>query len=165
MKNLAYISLGSNIGNIFKNLAVARKYISNIPETKIIAKSSIYLTEPQGLKNQPWFANQILKVEVTDLEAITFLKKLLKIEILMGRQRGIRWGPRIIDLDLLLFGNEIINTEDLVLPHPRMTYRAFVLIPILEISPYLKLPTGERLSSFLKKLKYSINGNKIWQED
>jgi len=165
IKKLAYISLGSNLGDTHNNLYVAQEHIRKIKGVQIKAKSSIYLTEPQGLKDQPWFANQVLKVEVQGQTPITFLRELLKIEILMGRTREIRWGPRIIDLDLLLFGNEIINTKELTLPHPRMIQRAFVLVPLFEIEPMLRLPSGEKIKTFLDKLNFIQKNNKLWQKE
>ncbi len=161
---IAYISLGSNLGDTNKNLSNACDHIENLHNTKILKKSSIYLTEPQGLKDQPWFANQVLKVKVQDMEPITFLHKLLKIEIFMGRKRNTRWGPRIIDLDLILFENKIINTKELTLPHPRMIKRAFVLVPLLEISPEVKLPSGEEVKKYLQKINFVQKDNKLWQK-
>ncbi|GAB6887961.1 2-amino-4-hydroxy-6-hydroxymethyldihydropteridine diphosphokinase [Desulfothermus okinawensis JCM 13304] len=160
---LAYISLGSNMGDPTKNLHIARDHLDNSPNIKITKISSIYLTEPQGLKNQPWFANQVIEVQVNGFTPITLLHKLLKVEDLMGRKRTVRWGPRIIDLDLILFENHIIDSEKLTLPHPRMFKRAFVLIPLLEIEPEITTPNGDKIKPFLDQLNYRLKGNKIWQ--
>ncbi len=161
---IAFISLGSNMGDAVKNLSIASNYISRIPHTNIVHLSSIYYTEPQGVKEQPWFANQVIEVTVQGLFPITFLNELLKIEILMGRKRDVRWGPRLIDLDLLLFGEEIISSSKLTLPHPRMLERAFVMVPLLEIAPDLVLPTGEVIKEEILKIEYRQEGYKIWQK-
>ncbi len=165
MNKTAFISLGSNLGDTFLNLSHALTYIKKIPNVLSIQSSSVYLTEPLGLKEQPWFANQVAKVTLTDVTPISFLRELLKIEKFLGRKREIRWGPRTIDLDLLLFDKEIIESEELTLPHPRLTHRAFVLIPLLEIEPEAVLPNGEKLHCCLKKIDFYIKGNKIWQKE
>lgn len=159
----AYISLGSNMGDPRENLYNAINYLKKDPNLSILKTSSVYFTEPQGLKEQPWFANQAIKLNVNRFTPITLLQKLLKIENMMGRKRDIRWGPRIIDLDLILFDNFIIHTSELILPHPRMFQRAFVLIPLLEIEPQLTTPGGKKIKLYLEQLKYKIRGNKIWQ--
>ncbi len=161
---IAHVSLGSNLGNRAHNLAVACEYIEHIPNTTILSSSRIYYTEPQGVKQQPWFANQVVKVAVQGISPITFLNELLKIEILMGRERKMRWGPRIIDLDLLVFGDEIMDSSHLTLPHPRILERAFVMVPLLEVSPSLVLPTGESIREEIKKLTYCQMGDRIWQK-
>lgn len=165
MLNTAYISLGSNIGDTHLNLAKAIAYIKDLHFVKGIKTSSIFLTEPMGLKDQPWFANQVAKITLMGITPISFLKELLKIEQLLGRKREIRWGPRTIDLDLLLFDKQIINTEELTLPHPRLIQRAFVLIPLLEIEPDISLPNGKRLSLYLEEIDFTVKGNKIWQNE
>jgi len=160
---IAYISLGSNMGKPRENLHIAIEHIKKDSKIEVIKTSSIYKTEPQGLKNQPWFANQVIKVNVIGFTPITLLQKLLKIENMMGRKRGIRWGPRIIDLDLLLFDKHVTHTSELTLPHPRMLQRAFVLIPLLEIEPQLTTPTGQKIRPYLEQLNYKLKGHKIWQ--
>lgn len=165
MGKIAYISLGSNIGDTNKNLFLAIEYLKKIQGISVVKTSSTYLTEPVGLKDQPWFANKVAKLSVSGVSSITLLRELLKIEDLLGRKRNIRWGPRTIDLDLLLFDREVLKSNELTLPHPRLTKRAFVLVPLLEIEPEVTLPNGEKLIFYLNKINYSISGNKIWQQD
>ncbi len=164
ISSIAFISLGSNMGDPVQNLSIAREHVSRIPHSQLLRSSSIYYTEPQGVKEQPWFANQVIKVAVQGFSPITFLQELLKIEILMGRKREIRWGPRVIDLDLLIFDREVSSSPYLTLPHPRMLERAFVMVPLLEIAPNLVLPTGEVLEREMEKIEYRQKGCKIWQK-
>lgn len=162
----AYIGLGSNLGNTTDNLFQARTYLKNLSGIRpnSITASNVYFTEPQGLKDQPWFANQVLSIGCEKgLTAFELLENLLLIENLMGRKREKPWGPRIIDLDILLFKAEVINTRELTVPHPEMCKRAFVLIPLLELNPDLSLPDKTLLRDHLKELVFEIQGDKIWQ--
>ena len=132
-----YLGLGSNLGNRKNNLEDA---VGLIAEFAVIKKcSSIYETEPWGLKDQPKFLNQVLLVEST-LEPNEILSHLKRIEQQMGRKKSVRYGPRLIDLDILFFDELIMNSADLTIPHPRLTERAFVLVPLAEISPQLNHP-------------------------
>lgn len=161
------MSLGSNLGdaedNINQALARMEAYGEDIT---LRAMSSTYLTEPQGpVKDQPWFLNQVAWYEV-DSEIWSpegFLSALMAIEDQMHRERGVPGGPRIIDLDLLLFGDLEQTTGFLDLPHPRMLERAFVLVPLLEIAPDLRLPDGGPAAEALQRLEYRIEGNRISQ--
>lgn len=128
----AYIALGSNLNNPKKQLKIAVRHISAIPQTILLSQSSIYQTKPIGPQNQPDFMNQVIAIE-TPLLAHALLYALQAIENTMGRVRTTHWGPRIIDCDILLFGDEIINTDDLIIPHPEMHKRDFVLKPLSEI--------------------------------
>ncbi|MDP1573358.1 MAG: 2-amino-4-hydroxy-6-hydroxymethyldihydropteridine diphosphokinase [Coxiellaceae bacterium] len=132
MMTTAYIALGSNLNNPREQLCLAISYIGVIPKTVIIAQSSLHETKPVGPQDQPDFMNQVIAVE-TELTPHELLYALQAIENKMGRIRTLRWGPRIIDCDILLFGNESINTDDLIIPHPEMQYRDFVLKPLSEI--------------------------------
>lgn len=147
----AYISLGSNLGDKMCNLQRAICELSQIQEIKVTAISSVYRTAPMGFTEQDWFLNAVAKLDV-GVEASPLLKKLLAVENKMGRVRTLHWGPRIIDLDLLLYQDEVIREMDLEVPHPRLTERAFVLVPLLEINPDLKLPSGAFLKDFLAKI-------------
>lgn len=139
-----YIGLGTNLGDREENLAQARDLIAAIPDSRILGMSSIYQTEPWGKTDQPDFLNQVLVFE-TDLLPTDLLHALQDVEISMGRVRNEKWGPRIIDLDILLYGDQIINESYLTIPHPFLTERSFVIIPLLEIDPALKLPDGRLL--------------------
>ncbi|OGT48194.1 MAG: 2-amino-4-hydroxy-6-hydroxymethyldihydropteridine diphosphokinase [Gammaproteobacteria bacterium RIFCSPHIGHO2_12_FULL_38_11] len=129
---ISYIALGSNLNNPKKQLKLALHLISEISNTRITTKSSVHETKPLGPQNQPNFMNQVIAVE-TQLSAHELLYALQAIENLMGRVRTVHWGPRIIDCDILSFGDEIINTDDLIVPHPEMYNRDFVLVPLAEI--------------------------------
>jgi 2-amino-4-hydroxy-6-hydroxymethyldihydropteridine diphosphokinase len=145
----AFICIGTNIGDRQKNIGQALTEIEKA-NIKIIKKSSIAETEPYGLTAQPLFLNCVVEVE-TKLNAIELLRKLLEIELLLGRERKIHWGPRIIDLDILFFDNSIIETDELKVPHPDMQNRVFVLEPLAQIAPDYNHPV------FNKKVKEILN--------
>lgn len=136
---LAVIGLGSNLGNKLKNIAAAAANLKKLPKTVINRMSSCYKTAPWGKTDQDWFVNQVIAVE-TNLEPMQLLKALQNIEIKMGRQRTETWGPRIIDLDILWYGGDIVRLPGLTIPHPHMRERLFVLIPLMEIEPDLIFP-------------------------
>lgn len=133
-----YIALGSNLGNRVENLLLAREYIAS-PHVRLTRASSIYETAPRDIVDQPWFLNQVVAAETT-LFPRQLLARLLRIEHEMGRQRTIAKGPRVIDLDILLFGDAVIHTAGLEIPHPRMAERRFVLEPLAELAPALRPP-------------------------
>ncbi len=138
--SVAFVGVGTNMGDRLQNINDAVKAIELLPNTKVEKISKIYETLPWGVENQPNFLNGVLKVE-TEFSASAFLGCLLGIEASMGRVRTIKNGPRIIDLDLLIFGNEVINTAELTLPHPFIEQREFVLKPLLDVlnsEKYLK---------------------------
>lgn len=134
MANIAYIGIGSNLGSPLENCRKAMTRLEEHPEIKVIARSSFYETEPVGRTDQDWFLNTAVEI-ATDLEPDSLLKSLLGIEKAMGRIRKEKWGPRIIDLDLLLYENQVIKTLSLEVPHPEMTKRRFVLAPLSELVP------------------------------
>jgi len=131
--NNVYLLIGGNMGERMANLAAARNRI-NIDCGRITAISSIYETEAWGYKEQPAFLNQALAIE-TSLEAEKLMEEILKIEMALGRKREIPLGPRIIDIDIIYFNDEIINSSNLTIPHPSMADRKFVLMPLTEIAP------------------------------
>ncbi len=136
----AWVGLGSNLGDPPDNLRNAALAIGKLPATRILARSSIYRSEPWGDRDQDDFCNAVLELQ-TSLEPGELLAKMRGIEAAMGRRREVRrWGPRIIDLDLLVYDRLELRTEHLVLPHPRMCERAFVLVPLMEIAPQLEIP-------------------------
>lgn len=160
MSNWAALSLGSNLGNREKNLQQALKMLGNDKTTKIRKVSSVYETEPVGYKNQDWFLNLAVIID-TDLEPYDLLEHIKKIELRLKRIKTIKWGPRTIDIDILLYKNIILNENDLVIPHPEMTKRAFVLVPLLEIEPEIKDPWGMPLKKALEILKDKETVQKI----
>ncbi|KAA0941077.1 2-amino-4-hydroxy-6-hydroxymethyldihydropteridine diphosphokinase [Sporosarcina sp. ANT_H38] len=131
--------MGSNIGDRLNHLKEAVRALHSHEGTTVAAVSSIYETEPVGFTDQADFLNMVVCVE-TSLEAQELLGFCQKIEQELGRIRDIRWGPRTVDLDILLYNNDNIETENLIVPHPRMRERAFVLIPLLEIAPLMASP-------------------------
>lgn len=148
----AYIGLGSNLGERESMIRQALEALSILPDTDLVRASSLYDTEPVGDVEQPNFLNAVAQVE-TDLPARQLLWNLQLIEKRLGRERTRRWGPRVIDLDLLLYGDEIVEEDGLRVPHPELTRRAFVLVPLVELEPLLVHPgTGETMLSHLSKL-------------
>ncbi|KRE45286.1 2-amino-4-hydroxy-6-hydroxymethyldihydropteridine diphosphokinase [Paenibacillus sp. Soil522] len=128
----AYIALGSNMGNREQLLLAAINLIDEHPEIEVSKVSGMYETDPVGYTEQPPFLNMALAVR-TGLPPLLLLRQLLSFEQQLGRVRQIRWGPRTIDLDLLLYDNVRIDQEELILPHPRMMERAFVLVPLHDV--------------------------------
>jgi len=145
-----FLALGTNLGDRGANLAQALGEISSI--ASIQKESSIYETPPWGVTDQPAFLNQVVGVE-TSLSPVELLMAVKDIEIKMGRVPSVRFGPRLIDIDILLYDDTVLNIPTLTLPHPRMLERAFVLVPLLEIAPDLISPLSrEPLSGVLERL-------------
>ncbi len=161
---IAYISLGSNYHNAEEMLARAALSLGALAGCMIAESSPIYHTEPQGLKDQPWFANQVLKLQLAGWPARDFLECILNIERRLGRVRGQgpRFGPRAIDMDLLLHGQAMINDSLCILPHPRMLERAFVLKPLLDIDPDIRIGAVAARDA-LGKLRWHQAGDRIYQ--
>ncbi len=148
-----FLSLGSNLGNREENLTRAIAALER-DQLRVIARSSLYQTEPQDFAQQPWFINMVVACE-TRYFPLQLLATLQRIERELGRMRtsGVRRGPRTIDIDILLFGTTVMNTHRLTIPHPRMLERRFVLEPLLEIAPELRHPeTSEPVSKYLSKV-------------
>ena len=141
MKKSVYLSLGSNLGDRQANLRTAIGKLMNLGD--VMTVSSIYVTEPIGLREQPWFLNCVVLMQTERLPRL-FLKYILGIEQEMGRKRLQPKGPRIIDIDILLFGNATIETPELTVPHPAMHERRFVLAPLAEIAPEVRHPVMKR---------------------
>lgn len=155
MVSTAYIGIGSNLGNPTVNCKDAITALDALPETAVTQRSSFYKSEPIGIKEQSWFINTVVEIE-TNFSPEELLVILLKIEYKMGRVRLKRWGPRIIDLDLLFYENLILKKPALEIPHPQITNRSFVLIPMAEIRsdyihPILKLTIAELVDAIPQK--------------
>jgi 2-amino-4-hydroxy-6-hydroxymethyldihydropteridine diphosphokinase len=147
--SMAYIGLGSNLCEPLRQIQQAIEEIQNIPQTQLQAQSSIYLSQAIGVANQADYLNAAIAVN-TRLIAEDLLEYLQHIENQHQRNReGPKWGPRTLDLDLLLFDGRVSNLATLTLPHPEMLQRNFVLVPLLEIAPQLRLPSGELIQDYL----------------
>ncbi|WP_096272375.1 2-amino-4-hydroxy-6-hydroxymethyldihydropteridine diphosphokinase [Paucisalibacillus globulus] len=149
--NKAFIALGTNIEPRKEYLDQAIQLLSKVEDVQIIKKSSIYQTPPVGYTNQADFLNMVLEIS-TRLSSEQLLDQCQEIENELGRKRTIRFGPRTIDLDILVFNEENIKTERLTIPHPRMDIRAFVLVPLNELAPEL------RISGLGKTVKQLLHG-------
>ena len=132
MKNKVYLSLGSNIGNRQEYIESAIELVGKTEGIKILKKSGLYETSPVGYVEQDLFLNAVIKIE-TDFSAREILKIINKIENELDRKREIRWGPRTIDIDILILSDKKINETDLIIPHKEMLNRLFVLVPLIEI--------------------------------
>jgi len=141
----AFVGLGSNLGDRLANLQQAVRLLDAAEAVRVVRASRVYETSPLG-PPQPDYLNAVVEVETT-LSARGLLEACLGIEAVMGRVRGERWGPRVLDLDVLTFGREAIEEPGLAIPHPRMHERAFVLVPLFELNPDPQLPGGRRLGS------------------
>ena len=146
MPVIAYIGIGSNVGDREAN---CRKAIELLAEAgRVVRVSSLYRTEPVGYHEQEDFINAVAAVE-TDCTPDDLLRVCQAIEDRLGRKRGLRWGPRTADLDILLYGTQVVNQPGLAIPHPRMAMRKFVLIPLVEISPNAVNPLLHRTAAQL----------------
>ena len=150
---IAFVGVGANLGNPLEQCRDALERMDATPGIKLLRRSSFYRSEPAGFREQPWFANAVAEVR-TVLAAVDLLKALQRIEQAMGRVRERRDGPRVIDLDLLLYGQDIMRQPDLTIPHPRMHGRRFVLMPFYEIAPYILHPAfGISIQGLLDRLQ------------
>jgi 2-amino-4-hydroxy-6-hydroxymethyldihydropteridine diphosphokinase len=152
---MVYLSLGTNLGDRKANLTLAIELL-NVAGIEVLRQSSVYLTAPRDVLDQPWFLNMVLECRTT-LFPLQLLARVLRIEKGMGRDRGlssVRRGPRLIDIDVLLFHNAAIKTNRLTVPHPRLFERRFVLEPLLELVPGIRDPlTNKPLSEFLNQVQ------------
>lgn len=135
----AFIALGSNLQQPLQQVTTALREIAGLPQTALVRQSSLYRTAPVGYDDQPDFINAVAEVETT-LAPLQLLHAIQGIENQHGRERPFPNAPRVLDLDLLLYNNTVMDTNELTLPHPRMHERGFVLLPLAEIAPDLTLP-------------------------
>lgn len=160
------------MGRPVDNLARAVSRLGGLVGVQSVETSPVYRTEPQLVREQPWFANQVARVICgPELTPMGFLEALLALEIELGRDRSpkeggaARFGPRVIDMDLILFGDEVMDDERLTLPHPRLLDRAFVLLPLCDLAPDLVIPgVGIRVRQALDRVEYRQEGDCIWQD-
>ena len=140
-EHIVYLALGANLGDRLANLKQA--IASLTPQMEVKAKSSVYETPPWGYEDQPKFLNQVVKVK-TYLEPEALLRHLKRLEVALGRKESFQNGPRLIDIDILFFDDTVVNTSSLVIPHPRLHERAFVLLPLMDIAPDLVHPVSKK---------------------
>lgn len=157
--NQAFVALGSNLQDPIGQIQKAFIALEHIPQTRVIKKSSLYQTSPIGYDadqvNQiPDFINAVAEVE-TDLAPLALLDALLNIENTAGRIRPYVNAPRVLDCDLLLYGDILLNTRKLTLPHPRMHTRGFVLLPLFEIAPHLSLPNHGKIAELIHSKQFT----------
>jgi 2-amino-4-hydroxy-6-hydroxymethyldihydropteridine diphosphokinase len=146
-----YVGLGSNLEDPVAQVLEAVEELEMIPDSILVSRSSLYRGKPMGPADQPDYVNAVVAMD-TLLSAENFLQELIRIEDLQGRTRdGEKWGPRIIDLDLLMYGKQKINKPDLIVPHPGMHERDFVIIPLSELVGDVNVPGQGRLTALINK--------------
>lgn len=143
-----YLGLGSNLKNPVRQLHLGLRAIRKIPRTVIVRASARYCTAPLGGKAQPQYCNQVIAIQ-TKLPALTLLRHIQAIEVQQKRIRKKKWGSRTLDIDILLYGNDVIKHHQLQIPHAQIIHRDFVLLPLLELAPQQTLPDGRLLHQFL----------------
>lgn len=155
MKNTVYLGLGSNVGDKTKHLMNAIDLLEK--KLKITKTSKIYISKPVGFENQDLFLNMVIEAE-TNMDIKTLFKFIKDVEKMVGRVERFRWGPREIDIDILLYNSQVYNDEELSVPHPRVHERDFVLVPLVEINPDIVHPV---LSRSAKELLEDLKETKI----
>lgn len=154
---IAFIALGSNLQSPPQQVLNALEALKRLPHTTLLRHSSLYKTTPLGYDNQPDFINAVAKVE-TELTPHALLDAILAVEQTFGRERPFPNAPRILDLDLLLYGSDQINTATLIVPHPRMHERAFVMLPLAEIAPDILIGAHGTAADLAEKLSLKNQG-------
>ena len=161
MQYKAFIGIGSNLGTPAENCEKAIRLLHAPPEIEVVARSSLYESEPVGQIEQNWFVNTAVAI-ITSMGPESLLNKIFKIEKAMGRERREKWGPRIIDLDLLAYGDRVIHSTALTVPHPEMAKRRFVLLPLSEFAgDYMHPVENKTIHTLLKELPESPQVRKI----
>lgn len=148
----AYVGLGTNLGDKMAHLSAALALLAAAPGLRVLRVAGVYRTAPWGRTDQDWFLNTVAELE-TVLPPRALLEVLLGIEARLGRRREVRWGPRVIDLDLLLYGDLVVREPGLEVPHPGMHERAFVLVPLAELEPSLRLADGRTVAEAAEALR------------
>lgn len=162
-----FVGFGSNVGGPVARVREAVGRLAHLPRIKVIRVSSLYRTEPVGLEEQDWFVNGVARLE-SGLSPRELMRGLLSVERAMGRTRMIPGGPRVIDLDLLLFGDLVMGEADLWIPHPRLHERRFVLVPMCEVAPHVLHPVLKKeMADILKDLEdnKSVQFLEPWGDD
>jgi 2-amino-4-hydroxy-6-hydroxymethyldihydropteridine diphosphokinase len=146
---IAYIGLGSNLENPEKHVKSAIEDLNSLPNTNVIAQSSLYSSPPMGPQDQPDYINAVVVID-TELMALDLLDALQTVELNHGRERKRRWGERTLDLDILVYDDDIISCERLTVPHPGIAERSFVLYPLAEVAPELHIPNLGEIDKLVK---------------
>lgn len=150
----AFVGLGSNLADPVKQVEDAFSALEDLPATELAARSPLYRSEPIGPPGQPDYVNAVAQLQ-TGLSAEALLAGLQTIELRQGRERAERWGPRTLDLDLLVFGDAVIATPSLTVPHPHLAARAFVLLPLFDVAPGLTVPGLGDVAALLRAVDVS----------
>ncbi len=148
----AYLALGSNVGDRLGNLREAVDLLSSTPGVSVSRVAGLYETEPVGVRDQPWFLNSVVEVS-TNLSPEALLDAVKEVERSAGRTPTYRWGPREIDVDILLYDGVKLSDERLTIPHPRMRERLFVLLPLQELRPDWRDEQGVRIDELIERLR------------
>ncbi len=153
--SICFLGIGSNLGNPKNNCGEAIDRISKIEGVRVLRTSSLYKSEPVGITDQPWFVNAAAEIR-SHLSPEELFNGLKRVETAMGREAAPRWGPRIIDIDILLFDQDVIDEENLKIPHPELHKRRFVLMPLNELAPYAIHPAfGVSIKGLLERTEDS----------
>jgi len=158
-----FLGLGSNLGDRLANLSAAIDLLASAPGVCVTEVSSLYVTSPVGMTDQPDFYNAVVSIK-SSLAPHDILSLCMEIETSLGRERIIHWGPRTLDIDILLIDRIEVQTDTLTVPHPRLMERAFVLVPLAQIAPDIVLPDGNTVEQTVK----SITGQRVdllWESD
>ncbi|HUP27309.1 MAG TPA: 2-amino-4-hydroxy-6-hydroxymethyldihydropteridine diphosphokinase [Chloroflexia bacterium] len=156
-RTIAYLGLGSNMGDREANIEQALEKVDKLPGTRLLRRSPLYESKPWGKTDQADFLNIVAEIS-TLLEPEALLAHCKQIESDLGRTTGERWGPRPIDIDILLYSNMQVNTPSLTVPHPRMWEREFVLRPLADLTPDLKAPDGASVSHYVERQEIASQG-------
>ncbi len=155
-----FLGIGSNLGNREANLAQARTSIESFAQ--IEAVSPVYETDAWGYEEQPAFLNQVVHIKIS-LSPQALLKRIKRIEKDLGRKKSFRWGPRLIDIDILFFSNHVIESASLTIPHKELHKRTFVLVPLADIAPDFVHPVFNQTVSALRDTLADLEGIKLWK--
>lgn len=154
-RKTVYFGLGSNLEAPCSQIIRALTALAADPSLELVACSSLYRTPPMGPQDQPWFVNAVAQFTTT-LSPETLLDTTQRLERSLGRIKTRHWGPRLIDIDILLYNNHQLSSERLTLPHPGLTVRSFVVLPLAELDPDLQLPCGQPLAAFIQQFEHDI---------
>jgi 2-amino-4-hydroxy-6-hydroxymethyldihydropteridine diphosphokinase len=162
-----YLGLGANEPPAARRIAQALEELSNIPGLVLDEASPVYRTEPQLYSDQPWFSNQVARFFAGEAwEPVPLMRRILELETALGRVRSddpnLRYGPRAIDIDMLLFDGLVLDDPVCTLPHPRLRERAFWLVPLRDIAPDLQIQ-GVKVGTLLEGFRWISDGDRIWQ--